>query len=765
MVPVAASAWLAAALTTLFPESAGATALACWGGASVLLVVAARRRWQRARTWCALGAVILAAAAAVGTHVALAQPARDDVARAEVEGGRVLTAQVRAVGKIEPSSNGWRFDGMLDRLQRGDDQDGAAAIPGVPVLVRTKERPAGLDLGALVTITGTAWRTDPGERAVLVIDANGAPRVDAQAAGPLAVAAALRLGLADVSSGLPPPGAGLIAGLAVGDTSGVSRELDAAMKASSLSHLTAVSGANCALIVAGAFGLAALCRARRGVRVGAGLVALGSFVILVSPEPSVVRAAAMAAIAMLGIVLGRPGGGLSLLATAIAVLLVSDPWLGLSLGFALSSAATGALLVGAGPLADGLSRWMPQPLALAISVPLAAQIACGPLIVLIAPQLSVYGVVANMLAAPAAPLGTILGLAACLCAGIPLLGSGLAALAWLPATWIAATATTFASLPGSVLPWPEGWGGLVALSVLGVAVCGLVLPARPAARVAAAWTISAAIGVGLALGPVADVVDRAALPTQWSIAACDVGQGDAVLVRSQGATALVDTGPDPEPLARCLDVLGIARLDLLVLTHFDHDHSGGVAAVVGRVDRVLHGPVAEADDERTLRSLQDDGAALTSATRGMTGVLGDARWRILWPRPDTPGGNDGSVTVEFSGGTVPSSLFLGDLSAAGQRAMATGAALLTAYDVVKVAHHGSADQDPALYARIGAALALVSVGPNTYGHPRAETLAMLATVGTFALRTDQSGLLAVWKDDTGLRAWRQRAPAAVAPDG
>jgi competence protein ComEA len=71
MVPVAASAWLAAALATLFPESAGATALACWGGV-VLLVAGARRRWQRARTWCALGAVILAAAAAVGTHVALA---------------------------------------------------------------------------------------------------------------------------------------------------------------------------------------------------------------------------------------------------------------------------------------------------------------------------------------------------------------------------------------------------------------------------------------------------------------------------------------------------------------------------------------------------------------------------------------------------------------------------------------------------------------------------------------------------------------------
>ncbi len=170
------------------------------------------------------------------------------------------------------------------------------------------------------------------------------------------------------------------------------------------------SSGTCALVVGIAFAGAALCGARRGVRVAVGLLTLAALVVLVSPEPSVVRAAVMAAIAMLGVVLGRTGAGVSLLSTAVVGILVLDPWQAGSLGFALSVAATAALLLGAGPLADGLARWMPAPLALALSVPLSAQLACGPLLVLIAPQVPVYGVVANLLAAPAAPVGTVVGL-------------------------------------------------------------------------------------------------------------------------------------------------------------------------------------------------------------------------------------------------------------------------------------------------------------------------------------------------------------------
>ncbi len=128
-------------------------------------------------------------------------------------------------------------------------------------------------------------------------------------------------------------------------------------------------------------------------------------------------------------------------------------------------------------------------------------------------------------------------------------------------------------------------------------------------------------------------------------------------------------------------------------------------------------------------------------------------------------GNDASVVVEVIGGGLPSGIYLGDLSAAGQQAMAGGAALRSGYAVVKVAHHGSADQDPRLYERLAPALALISVGENDYGHPRQETLDLLAALGVRTVRTDQDGLVVVWADAAGIHFWRERAPAAVAPGG
>ncbi|MGB4778812.1 ComEC/Rec2 family competence protein, partial [Microbacterium sp.] len=678
-----------------------------------------------------------------------------------IAGGRSLSIEATAVGKIERSGDGWRFDARLENLRFGDTR---FANP-VPIVIRTAEVPDGLDLGGRVRLTGTAWRPDAGTREVLVVDVATAPELVTPPTGALAIASTLRQGLAALTSDLPPPGGGLIAGLAVGDTTAVTPELDAAMKASSLSHLTAVSGANCALVVGIAFALAAAAGLRRGVRVTAGLAALIAFVVLVSPEPSVVRAAAMSAIAMLGLLLGRSGAGLSLLTTSVILLLILDPWLAGSLGFMLSVAATGALLTLAGPLADGLSRWMPSPLALTIAVPLAAQLVCGPLIVLIAPQVSVLGVLANLLAAPAAPLGTMIGLAACLAAGVPFLGSGLAALAWLPASWIAATATTTATVPGATIAWPQGPGGFAALAVVGAAVAVLTMRTQPWLRLGAAVVLAVSLGTAVATGPAVDAVARSAIPDEWSIAACDVGQGDAVLVRSADVVALIDTGPAPEPLAHCLQQLGIDRIDLLVLTHFDIDHRGGVPAVVGRVRVVLHGPVDAATDARALDDLAAGGARLQNATRGRTGSLGDSRWRVLWPVTGTPPGNDASVVVEFTGGSVPASVFLGDLSGATQRIMAAGARLRSGYAVVKVAHHGSADQDEAMYTRLAPALALVTVGENDYGHPRNEILDLLAALGARVARTDHDGLIVVWADADALHFWRQRAPTAVAPGG
>lgn len=140
-------------------------------------------------------------------------------------------------------------------------------------------------------------------------------------------------------------------------------------------------------------------------------------------------------------------------------------------------------------------------------------------------------------------------------------------------------------------------------------------------------------------------------------------------------------------------------------------------------------------------------------------MLGDASWRVVWPPERSrafPGGNDASVVVDVEGGGVPHTLFLGDLSASPQHAIAASRVLDGPYDVVKVAHHGSADQAPELYDSADPAVALVTVGlGNDYGHPRAETLDLVAGTGAVVVRTDLDGIVALWSDGTGVRVWRE----------
>ena len=768
---MAAGAWAAAlwgavyADTHVAPDAAWA-AIAAWSACLGALVLTATARRPTPRTTAAVAVLTCAGAAAVLSHLALAQPSRS-IDHMSIDGGRALRITATVTGKVEPTARGLGFDAVVDQVRIGVDVHAVA----LPVTVRVSPEDvrglAHLAPGARVEVFGTAFRADAGERSVLIVQATTGADVVNPPRGLLATTAHLRERFVATAHDLPPPGAGLVPGLAVGDTASVSSELDAAMKASSLSHLTAVSGANCALVVGIAFAIAALCGAPRGIRVLVALVALGGFVALVTPEPSVARAAVMAAVAMLGVLLGRVGAGLSMLCLAVVVLLVGDPWLAGEIGFALSVAATASLLLLAGPLADGIARWMPRPLALALSVPLAAQLACGPLLIIVEPSVSLYGVAANLLAAPAAPLATIVGLAACLAAPLPVLQAGLAAVAWIPATWIAGTAETVARLPGASVPWLDSGWGIASLAGVGAAIVVVFIargrgPVVRVTRAVASAALAALIGVGAGGVALSGVLAPTTVPTAWSVAACDVGQGDAVLVRSADAIALIDTGPDPERLQECLRRFAVDRIDLLVLTHFDVDHVGGIAAVNGRVELALHGPVPDAAAHAVLRRLTEGGAHLTDAAAGLAGELGDAAWRVLWPTSGSVAflpGNDSSVVLEIAGGGVPTSLFLGDLSAAPQRTLLASGRLRSGYQLVKIAHHGSADQADELYRALQPVVAVVTVGEdNDYGHPRAEILRLLASLGASTARTDRDGIVVVAVADGALAVWRERAP-------
>src|SRR5690606_24846741 len=299
----------------------------------------------------------------------------------------------------------------------------------------------------------------------------------------------------------------------------------------------------------------------RRVRIGASLTALVGFVVLVTPDASVVRAAVMAAVVLLAVGSGRPVRGVPVLALAVVLLLTVDPWWCRSFGFVLSVLATGGLLVLAPVLARALERWMPASLALVLAIPLSAQLACQPVLILLTPAIPVYGVVANVLAAPAAPVATVLGLLACVgFSSLVPLGHVLAGVAWLPSSWVAAVAQFFAAMPAAQAPWVEGAAGVLLMIGLVVLVMRAATRDRWAARV-----LAVALVLYLALVASLDWGQRAGLPTDWQIAACPVGQGDAMIVRSAGQVALIDTGPDPELLAACLDRLAIDRIDLLVL--------------------------------------------------------------------------------------------------------------------------------------------------------------------------------------------------------
>jgi competence protein ComEC len=273
--------------------------------------------------------------------------------------------------------------------------------------------------------------------------------------------------------------------------------------------------------------------------------------------------------------------------------------------------------------------------------------------------------------------------------------------------------------------------------------------------VGGALIVALAVPVGVTLG--SPFVGSMSRPANWDVAACDIGQGDAVLIRSAGATALIDTGPEPAALEQCLALLGIDRIDLLVITHWDADHAGGVQAVVGRVGQVIHGPLDGDRSERVLGPLARAGADAVEVVAGHRGALGDARWRVLWPKPGASPGNDASVVLDLDAPGYRG-VFLGDLGEGAQARMLRSAVLGPA-DLVKVAHHGSADQSEALYRELDAEVGLIGVGAdNGYGHPTDRLLHLLVNVGTVPVRTDAAGTSVLTVSAEGrFGLWTERA--------
>lgn len=523
--------------------------------------------------------------------------------------------------------------------------NGSASSLGNEIRVMSAQAPNDVPVyGTLVQLTGKLATTDPGQRTVAILKTSEPPHILADPTGLDAATNNLRFGLLDIVQGMSDQARGLVPGAAVGDTRALTEELSEAMKITGLTHITAVSGSHFSIIFLLINAMTWwLPRTARTLLVS---LVCGGFVVLVHPSGSVLRALVMGLVVLYAITRKRQSQGIAALCVAMISLLLIDPYNARDYGFALSVLATGGLIVGSGPLARFLHRphgsepFIPKPIAHLLSVPIAAQLAVGPVLLLLQPYLSLYSVPANIVAAPALFPATVFGLAATLLSTLsPPLALACAHAASGATWWIATTALAFARLPGAKIPWPQGPLGIIILTAATLGICALMIwykkcgptwftprsreaqshgwrtplraritASQPARTIRAdhTWLRTTAIVVCVALATtllfvlrpfwLRHIVTPSELGHQWQVAACDVSQGDAFVVRdANGNTLMFDVGQEDALLRQCLHTLNLTHIDTLFLTHFHADHVGSLNTLLETVEvaRILTGPLTE----------------------------------------------------------------------------------------------------------------------------------------------------------------------------
>ena len=548
---------------------------------------------------------------------------------------------------------------------------------------------------------------------------------------------AIRLGLRSLS-GDGDAGA-LIPGMVLGDTSKQSSDFKNSMKRSGLTHLVAVSGANFALVSAFVLWMMQFLFARMKFRLTATAISLIAFIALVRPSPSVLRAAAMAAVLLIAQGTKRGRDSLPALGFAMAAVVIVDPWQARDAGFALSVLATAGLLLFAPVLIEKMRTRMPEKLAQALAPPIAAIVFCSPIIVALSGYLAPMSVIANLLAAPFVAPITIVGFIAALFSPIaPLLSTILMWFIRFPAGAIALIADWASSFP--VLTLRTGKIGF--LIVASFTLISWLL--KRWFKHIIIFTLVVLISITwLQRWPGGD----------WQVANCDIGQGDSMVINLGNHRGLViDVGPNPVAEDRCLKALGINEIPLLILSHFHADHVAGLPGAlknrtVGQVwVSVNSAPLVESAMAQSALK----GVEMIKAVRGMSSKLGVLTIKVLWPTlsatsfAEMPG--DGSQINNSSIATLITcdafSIFAGgDIEPPVQEILVKDVGPV---DIYKVSHHGSRYQDLAFMAALHPRISIISVGVgNTYGHPAVQTLGALARLGSEVVRTDIDGAIAV----------------------
>jgi ComEC/Rec2-related protein len=715
LAAAAATCWLVSLILLRLPA---AVALTCAGvglGAVTVLLLAGLLRRRRKSLPAVSGTLFLLVCTAGLLALVIGVKQTERVSGPigpAIESGAYVTAELTALSDASrlktPSMFGSGPRYLVTAEITEASHGGRKFEAATPVLVIGNQTWQTVRYGDRLHAAGTLAPMEPGSSETAMLSASTAPDVTSTPAAAEAVNT-LRSLFVEHTGSLPPDARGLLPGMVFGDREQQTDDLEEAMRRTGLTHLMAVSGANCSYLLGFVYLLATACRAPRWLSSVLSIVALAGFVLLVRPEPSVLRAAVMGAIGVAALVSGRRRASLSFLALAVIVLLLANPWLAGEYSFILSVLATLGLVLLGSTCSRWLQHFMPKLLADAMAIPLAAQLFCTPVLVQLQPELAMFSIPANILAAPVVPFVTIGGMVSlALLPWAPLPGGWLVHATGLLTLWVAQIARTFSGLPLATLPWLGGPAGAVLAAAAAVVLLALLwlaaqgrdgisslwlraeqatgrssgadrrytpeLPAsarrgprvdtdqvtsrgRETRRLAVArWTGKQRVGAafcaaavaGALLGWLVSGTGAAPLPDRWDAVVCNVGQGDGLVIRTgTGQAMVIDAGPEPGAMDSCLDSLGVESIGLLVLTHMHLDHYGGLDGVLDgrKVARVLVGSSKKELPDLVEGTLAEHGVDPELGEAGQSGRTGSASWQILWPTAARSGESENDSSI------------------------------------------------------------------------------------------------------------------------
>lgn len=526
-------------------------------------------------------------------------------------------------------------------------------------------------------------------------------------------------------------------------------------KACGLAHIVAVSGAHTAIVLMMLMWLLKALQAPRWLTALLSILFVLAYLVFAGLPISAIRSAVMSILAVTSFFARRRSASLNSIGLCVMAFIITAPSACLSVSLFLSAGSTLGIVLFAGLF----TSWSPKSservrslVVEPISLTFASNVATMPFSAALFSQASLIAPLANVVAAPIFALSCTAGLAACILGllippAADLLIAGAAILVHLLMVAVEVLSLIpFASIACSLAPVP--------MLLASVVLCGVLwfFWPRPNRRTALVASIIA--------GTVCLVfVIASMLPKADEVRALDVGQGDAILVRSGTASVLIDTGNSDASLREELGAAGVHHLDAVIITHPDDDHCASLSSLGGyvEVDAICFAQdVWECGCAKCqkLIALADACAPFAEKQGLRTGdVLQAGRFAltVVWPDGFTDeGGNGDSVCLlgeldcDADGETDWRALFTGDAESEQLDAMLeTGR--VGDIDLLKVGHHGSrvslTEED---VQQIRPEAALISVGAgNRYGHPTEEVLACLDSVGCNTFRTDESGTLSV----------------------